>query len=109
MLLDVVGEGTEGGVWSAVLGEGGCERLVETGYGHANGSDGAVCTVFGTAGVFALEFVDLFEFGEGFGFFGLGGVGGVEEGFEFLLFAVKGAHGLAVIKGEAAFLEASTT
>jgi hypothetical protein len=56
-----------------------------------------------------LVFVDLFELAEGFGFFGFGGVGGVEEGFEFLLVAVEGAHGLAVVEGEAAFLEASTT
>ena len=53
-----------------------------------------------------LEFVDFFEFAEGFGFFGFGGAGGVEKGFELLLFAVEGAHGLAIIKGEAAFLEA---
>ena len=46
------------------------------------------------------------EVAEGFGFFGFGGIFGIEDGFEFFLFAAEAAHGLGVVEGEAAFLEA---
>lgn len=69
------------------------------------GSSGAV---FGFAAMLSLEFDEFFQFTEGFGFdgFGLGIV--VEDGFEFFLFFVEAAHGFAVIKGEAAFLQTCT-
>ena len=62
--------------------------------------------VAGTAGMLLLEFSDLLEFAEGFGFDGFGLVFGIEDGFEFLFLFVEGAHGFGVVEGEAAFLDA---
>ena len=52
-----------------------------------------------------LEFDDFFEFTEGFGFFGFDGVVGIEDGLEFFFLFEDGAHGLAVVEGEAALLQ----
>ncbi len=103
--VDVVGEGAEEVVWSAIGVGGGGEALVQAGEGSAQRTYRAAGGVGSSAGVVFLEIVDLFEFAEGFGFFRFGGVG-VEDGFEFLLFFEEAAHGFAVVEGEAAFLEA---
>ena len=106
MVLKVAGEWTQDWMRLAVRAQGLEEAVVEAGDGHANGSDRLLGGVFRAGCVVLLPLIELFEFAEGFGFFGFGGFAGIKYRFEFFLFFVQGAHGLAVVEGEAAFLEA---
>ena len=102
MFSEVLRESAQKCTWLGGLRE----TLVESGDGLA---DVASCTV-GTAaralGVLFLELGDGFEVAESLGFDGFGFVGVVENCVEFFFFAEEGAHGLGVVEGEAAFLEA---
>jgi hypothetical protein len=90
----------------AAGGVGGFEQVaVEAHYGAAQGANFFFNAAHGAPGIFFLEFGDGFEVAEGFGFDGLGLIG-IEDGVEFLLLFKKGAHGLGVVEGEVAFLEA---
>jgi len=108
-LLQMIGKGAEDRMGIGLGVDGGGEAGVEAVDGLTDRVNGFLGGVPGAVGVMFLPLVELFEFAEGFGFFGFGGVAGIEDGFEFLLFVVECAHGLSVVEGEAAFLEASAT
>ena len=54
-------------------------------------------------------FVNLLEFAQGFVSFGFSGGVAVNGGFEFFFFVVNGTERLAIVEGEAEFLEAGAT
>ena len=57
--------------------------------GRADGFGGGAGAVFGALAVLALKLGDLLKLAEDFGFFGFGGVVGVEDGFKFFFFAIE--------------------
>ena len=52
-----------------------------------------------------LELSNFFQVAEGFGFYWLGFVFVVEDGFELSFFTEKGAHRLGVVESQAALLD----
>ena len=80
--------------------------VVEACDGHADCAHGSLGAVCGARAVLALEFCEFFQLAECFCFFGLGSIFGIKDGFEFLFPAEQGAHGLHVVEGEAALLQA---